>query len=35
MKLDKLLQAVPQIAEVLENIHNRLIVLRYQILGVG
>lgn len=34
-KLDKLLQTVPQIAEALENIHSRLIVLRYQILGVG
>lgn len=35
MKLDKLLQTVPKIAEALENIHSRLIVLRYQILGVG
>lgn len=34
-KLDKLLQTVPQIAEARENIHSRLIVLRYQILGVG
>lgn len=34
-KLDKILQTVPQIAEVLENIHSKLIVLRYQILGVG
>ena len=35
MNLNKLLQTVPQIAEALENIHSRLIVLRYQILGVG
>ena len=35
IKLDRLLQTVPQIAEALENIHSRLIVLRYQILGVG
>ena len=34
-KLDKLLQTVQQIAEALENIHSRLIVLRYQILGIG
>lgn len=34
-KLDKLLQTIPQIAEALENIRSRLIVLRYQILGVG
>lgn len=34
-KLDKILKTVPQIAEALENIHSRLIVLRYQVLGVG
>jgi hypothetical protein len=34
-KLDKLLQTIPQIAEALENIHSRLIVFRYQILGVA
>jgi hypothetical protein len=34
-KLDKLLQAIPQIAESLENIHSRLVILRYQILSVG
>ena len=34
-KLDNLLQTVPQIAEALEIIHSRLIVLRYQILGIG
>ena len=34
-KLDKILKTVPQIAEALENIHSKLIVLRYQILGVG
>lgn len=34
-KLDKLLQTIPQIAETLENIRSRLVVLRYQILGVG
>jgi hypothetical protein len=33
--LDKILKTVPQLAEVLENIHSRLVVLRYQILGVG
>ncbi len=33
--LDKILQSIPQIAEALENIHSRLIVLRYQVLGVG
>lgn len=33
--LDKILKTVPQIAEALENIHSKLIVLRYQILGVG
>ncbi|HPR78905.1 MAG TPA: MobQ family relaxase, partial [Candidatus Limiplasma sp.] len=33
--LDKILQSIPQIVEALENIHSRLIVLRYQILGVG
>ncbi len=32
--LDNILKTVPQIAEALENIHSRLIVLRYQILGV-
>lgn len=34
-KLDKILQSIAQIAEALENIHSRLIVLRYQVLGVG
>ncbi|NLT15683.1 MAG: MobA/MobL family protein [Clostridiales bacterium] len=34
-KLDALLQTVPQIAEALENIRSRLVVLRYQLLGVG
>jgi hypothetical protein len=29
------LQTIPQIAEALEDIHSRLVVLRYQILGVG
>lgn len=35
LKLDNLLQTIPQIAEALENLHSRLIILRYQILGVG
>jgi hypothetical protein len=34
-KLDILLQTIPQIAEALENVYSRLIILRYQILGVG